>query len=167
MQYVRTGIAGPVVAWQVDSLSSAAGKGIGAQLSSMFGFRRSMPKPGSADIPAMKQIVHSALLEIASFASANSQQMWAEVFKIAIEKLSSANPEEDLPFPDFAPADVFTLETRQLMAAAQTGYVCAWAGSWNDLSFASATKRQFEALSLRLYKCLNDSFMVLANSGLE
>jgi hypothetical protein len=124
-----------------------------------------IPLPAPTVVIARERL-GKALREITDFAAADSGlSPWCETFQRAADALGAPNPAA--PYhPDILPPEGYTLEARQLLAAAVGGFVFGGMGSWNDGGPESSDARQeYEQLSTELYAAVMEGLGVAVNDG--
>ncbi len=89
---------------------------------------------------------------------------WAACFGKSLELLDSSTPAA--PFhSDMLPAEGYSLEARQVLAAATQAYVFGGMGSWNDLGFKdSQTRQEYEKVTKELYEDVKFAIVMASNS---
>ncbi len=93
-----------------------------------------------------------------------NESTWAPWFTKALQLLASSTPEVP-SHPDILPALGFSLEARQVMAAAAQAFVFAGQGSWNDLGFAKPdVNQEYQRVSKELYEALKVAVVMVPNS---
>jgi hypothetical protein len=65
---------------------------------------------------------------------------------------------------DIAPSAVVPLEAKQLLAAAEIGWVFGGMGSWNDLGFPGDEGKEYETLSDRLFDLMVEAICAATNA---
>ena len=93
-----------------------------------------------------------------------NQMNWAGWFANARDLLDSSSPMP--PYhPDLLPNSGFSLEARQVLAAAVQAYVFGGMGSWNDLGFEkSRVQQEYEAVTYALYDAVKTATVMASNS---
>jgi hypothetical protein len=89
---------------------------------------------------------------------------WADCFSKSLELLDSTNPVP--PYhADMLPDTGFSLEARQVMAAAAQAYVFGGMGSWNDMGFADKSlNEEYQKVTKELYETVKMSIVIVSNS---
>jgi hypothetical protein len=114
----------------------------------------------------LKAELDAALTRTQSFAAAKELEGFAAAFHEAGRALSSPMPLSDRFHADIAPSTL-PLEAKQLLAAAEIGWVFGGMGSWNDLGFKGEEGREYEQLSDHLFDLLIEAICVAANTSAE
>ena len=89
---------------------------------------------------------------------------WTDWFSQSLEMLDSRFPKA--PYhPDMLPDAGFSMDARQLMAAAAQAYVFGGMGSWNDMGFENPqTQKEYEEITLSLYDAVKNAIILASNS---
>jgi hypothetical protein len=89
---------------------------------------------------------------------------WVDIFTKAINLLDSENA--IAPYhPDMLPVSGFSIETRQILAAAAQAFVFGGMGSWNDLGFEKPeVQKEYEEVTKTLYQAVKMSILMASNS---
>ncbi|WDP91205.1 MAG: hypothetical protein HUN04_16485 [Desulfobacter sp.] len=115
----------------------------------------------------IKAELSSNLVEISKFARSHDLEGFANAFDKGLSALNSDKPYSDVYHKDISPDNFLDLEATQLIAASQAAWVFGGMGSWNDLGFDGKEQDVYEKLSDDLYRLLNDSYLMAANSNLN
>jgi len=113
---------------------------------------------------ALKEDLRSALARAQSFATAKHLEGFAAAFREAGKGLSSTAPLTGRFHADIAPSSSIPLEAKQLLAAAEIGWVFGGMGSWNDLGFPGDEGKEYEALSDRLFDLMVEAISTATNA---
>jgi len=110
-------------------------------------------------------LLEQSLKAIAGFAESQHLPSWAETFNKARSILDSINPIQDYYHQDLLVEKHYSLEARQLLAAAGAAWVFGGMGSWNDLVFDSENiNKTYDERSAQLYNAINQAVQAVANS---
>jgi hypothetical protein len=105
-----------------------------------------------------------ALVEAGETAAAMNERGWDEWFGQALAQLTDPNPSARF-HNDALPAG-YTLETRQLYAAAIGSWVFGGMGSWNDVMLDDPDlKRRYDQVSADLYSAILEAFEAVLDSN--
>jgi hypothetical protein len=115
---------------------------------------------------AIRAELAATLADITRFADAQQLGNFAESFRTATERLSSATPLEGGWFDKLADKDGLDLAARQLLGAAEAAWVFGAMGSWNDLSFKGELGETYNDLSNRLFTLVNEAAVGATNASL-
>jgi len=115
------------------------------------------------DLSPCKKRFESVLKQVEAFAARNDLDYFAQCFQNGLEALASDNP-MILYHEDLLPDVGFSLEAKQLIAAASAAWVFGGMGSWNDLGFDGEEQNEYERLSKELYAIINLSIERSVNS---
>ena len=107
------------------------------------------------------------LREISKFARKNELEGFAAAFDKGYVALHSENPYSHVSHKDISPENFLDLEANQLLAASQAAWVFGGMGSWNDMGFDGEDQVEYDSLSDTLYRLLNESYLMAANSKVE
>ena len=119
------------------------------------------PPPGLDRIAAA---LEAALGEIRAFAQRENCSNFLRCFDDALSALH--DPAAEIGYhKDLAPPGILVPRARSLLQAAQAAWVFGGMGSWNDMSFAGATQKEYERVSDRLFDLLNDAAQAAASSS--
>jgi len=148
--------------------SSAEDRGQSTVLSVVYSAdsvpNRSIDNPS---IDLASELLDEALRDIRAFAAEQDLSSWRETFDAAREALRADHP--TMPYHhDILPSHGYTLEARQLLAAAVTGYVFGGMGSWNDRMYYDEERAlRFSILTESLRRAVESGVMVAVNRGDE
>jgi len=106
------------------------------------------------------------LADITRFAEAQQLENFAESFRLATERLASAEPLAKGWFDKLDGKDGLDLGARQLLGAAEAAWVFGAMGSWNDLTFKGEAGEIYNEISNRLFALVNEATAAATNSGL-
>lgn len=128
-----------------------------------------VPGPFFSPTPQMNEVKDnlrravSQALEFSKRSDANLA-MWSDWFSQSLEMLDSHLPKA--PYhPDFLPGEGFSMDARQLMAAAAQAYVFGGMGSWNDMGFVNPiTQKEYEEITISLYAAVKSAIILASNS---
>ncbi|MFT3897697.1 MAG: hypothetical protein QM719_08385 [Thermomonas sp.] len=120
------------------------------------------PRP-SSDLDSLRQRLIKNLAEISAFAHHHNLEGFAKAFDAGLSNLASSSPGTGLYHNDLLTPGM-SLTATQLLSAAQSSWVFGGMGSWNDLGFEGDDQKTYEDLSEELYRLLNDSIVLAANS---
>lgn len=121
----------------------------------------------SLDGSKIKAELSENLVEISKFASEHELEGFAAAFDKGHAALESKNPYSEVYHKDISPKNFLDLEASQLLAASQAAWVFGGMGSWNDLGFDGDDQEKYEHLSDELYRLLNESYLMAANSKVD
>jgi hypothetical protein len=89
---------------------------------------------------------------------------FADCFATALRMLESTQP-VDAYSMNLLPPSGFSLEARQVLAAATQAYVFGGMGSWNDMGFSDTEKnKEYESLTKELFEAVKMSILMASNS---
>jgi len=113
----------------------------------------------------MAASLEQQLKAIAEFAGSQQHSSWANTFNNARAILNSVTPIQDYYHQDLLVEKHYSLQARQLLAAAGAAWVFGGMGSWNALAFDTAeTNKTYDDLSAQLYNIINQAVLAVANS---
>jgi hypothetical protein len=116
-----------------------------------------------ADLAHATEALLRVLRQVEAFAVAASLAVWHDWFKKAEELL--ARQDVVLPYhPDMLPAEGYSLQARQLLAAAAQAWVFGGMGSWNDLSLSGPFQAEYDTLTPVLFQSVTHAIRDAANS---
>jgi hypothetical protein len=115
------------------------------------------------DFENLKRSLSIALEQIQSYAASHRLDYFAKVFESSRSQLSAEMPKGSF-HPDLTPPGQLSLTGRQLLSAAQIGWVFGGMGSWNDSPPNDAEKDEYERVSEQLFVVLNRTYVGIANS---
>ncbi len=121
----------------------------------------------AADPDPLVQRLKTSLKAIATFARRQNLDHFADVFDAARNRLQAAVPFDNLIHADIDPGNLLTLKGRQILAAAQIGWVFGGMGSWNDVTFPGVIGAEYERLSEELFTVMTDAAIVAVNQGVR
>ena len=117
--------------------------------------KQKLPNLQVGDLSARKAKLEGVLKEIGAFALKHDLHLFATCFQNGLEALSSDDPIALTDHKDLLPGTGYTLEAKQLIAAASQAWVLGGMGSWNDLGFADQMEhKEYERLSEELYAAI-------------
>lgn len=117
------------------------------------------------DIKEISSLLQQNLQNITAFAQTQQLSNWARVFTKAASILNSVTPIQDYYHQDLLVEKHYSLQARQLLAAAGAAWVFGGMGSWNDLGFdTDETNKTYDDLSAQLYNVINKAVLAVANS---
>lgn len=117
------------------------------------------------DIKEISSLLQQNLQSITAFAQTQQLSNWAGVFTKAASILNSVTPIQDYYHQDLLVEKHYSLQARQLLAAAGAAWVFGGMGSWNDLGFdTDETNKTYDNLSAQLYNVINQAVLAVANS---
>lgn len=122
--------------------------------------------PFAPRVQMARERLGKVLREATDFAAADpGLSSWCETFRKAAAALEAPNPVA--PYhPDILPPEGYTLDARQLLAAAVGGFVFGGMGSWNDGGpESSEARQQYDRLSKKLYAAVMEGLGVAVNDG--
>ncbi|MCA6119430.1 hypothetical protein J6524_31835 [Bradyrhizobium sp. WSM 1738] len=129
---------------------------------------------GGAHIPlqprslgALRHDLSIVLAKIEAFAARQKLEHFANAFRNAADKFSSAEPLAETYHSDLAPTPAMPLEARQLLGAVLASWVFGGMGSWNDLGLDGNDQQEYMELSDELFALLNQAIAVAVNSTSE
>lgn len=112
-----------------------------------------------------KDALEAALTDIEAFAGRHDLASFQKIFSKARQALQADVPEQFYYNQQLVPNEYFPLAARQNLYAAGSAWVFGGMGSWNDLGFGTeADNAEYEALSERLYNCVNQSILAAVNA---
>jgi hypothetical protein len=129
--------------------------------------QRDMARPVAASPGEIAQRLEHQFAAIADFARGQDLGEFAAVFDAARQRLTSAAPFDNLVHADVDPGHQLSLPARQLLAAAQIGWVFGGMGSWNDRSFPGAVGERYEKLSDDLFGSLIEAVIAAVNDAVS
>ena len=111
-----------------------------------------------------RDALESVLTRVESFARSHDVEYFADVFRRALDSLTSDAAEQ--PYHrDLLPPAGYGAEARRILAACGHAWVFGGMGSWNDLGFERPEdQREYEQLSEELYAAVNRGIEESANS---
>jgi hypothetical protein len=108
--------------------------------------------------------LHEALDDAERFAREANLSDWASGFADAALRLST-EPATYSYHPDMLPRVGYGIAARQLLAAAERGWVFGGMGSWNDLGFSGPEQTaRYEAVTKALYRAVTAAIAAAVNS---
>ncbi len=111
-----------------------------------------------------KENLLASLKKITAFADSTKSENWAKVFKKAGENLYSSNPVIEYN-KDFIIVDSASLQSKQLLFAADMASVFGGMGSWNDILYPTPELEKTNTLlSSDLYDRINEAIIVAVNN---
>ncbi len=116
----------------------------------------------------VKRQFEEALEQISLFAYEQGLDHFGRIFDRANEQLNSEDPQLAEYSKDLLPPGEHLLIKRQLLTAAQTGWVFGGMGSWNDLGFDNKeTNVQYAQVSADLYSAINSAITCVVNCSFD
>ncbi len=113
-------------------------------------------------IETTKLYLKEILNDLVEFTMKNELTNWTKVFQNALNYLSIENPSE-LIEDDYLPADCYSLEAKQILAACDQAWVFGGMGSWNDVVHVHDYDL-YRRLTANLYDTLCNSIVNAINS---
>jgi len=125
----------------------------------------SVPLPDQTDL---RKRFTSTLKDIRRLAQEIEADNFEQFFDRGLRALDSADPMDHFPGDALARPMDYSLESRQLFAAAWASWVFGGMGSWNDLWIQDEQlSRRYDALSARLYDAICQSIILTVNSAAQ
>lgn len=121
------------------------------------------PRPDLPELASARQELAHALRGAIQFASEARLRIWPELLEAAYSQLQSVTPQLSYN-PDILPADGYSLEARQLLAAGDAAWVFGGMGSWNDLVFDGALKDQYRRITHELLDAVMNAIVAATNA---
>ncbi|HUT82592.1 MAG TPA: hypothetical protein VMZ29_15455 [Candidatus Bathyarchaeia archaeon] len=121
-----------------------------------------LEKISSLSLETTIRFMKITLQELIDFTSRNKLDNWTNVFQTALNKFEINNP-SDLLSDDYLPADCYSLEAKQILAACDQAWVFGGMGSWSDVVNVDDYDL-FRRLTNNLYDTLNNSIAAVINS---
>lgn len=118
------------------------------------------------DLAEVKMKLRKAITRAEGFAKRPTTNAveWAEWFSKALELLDSPAPVPPV-HADMLPEEGYSIEARQILAAATQAYVFGGMGSWNDMGFEdSNTQLEYDSVSSELYEAIKFATVVAPNA---
>jgi len=118
--------------------------------------KEKLPKLQTNSLSTYRDKLEHVLKQIEAFALRHNLEFWADYFRKGLEAMTSTAPINQTYHKDLLPNTGYSLEAKQLIAAAGQAWVFGGMGSWNDLSFDDMTEnKEYERLSEELYAAIN------------
>lgn len=118
------------------------------------------------DLAGIKMKLRKAITRAEGFAKSPKTKAadWAESFARALKLLDSPAPVPPVQ-ADMLPAEGYSLEARQVLAAATQAHVFGAMGSWNDMGFRDdKIQREYESVSSELYEAIKLATVMAPNA---
>ena len=129
----------------------------------MFSNSHTLPMPAMSMV---KNQLRKAVSQAEKFAKRSDVNIsnWANQFTNSLELLESPHPQ--IPFySDLLPNIGFSLDARQILAAAVQSYVFGGEGSWNDVGFKKPeVNKEHERITKELYAAVKFAITMASNS---
>jgi hypothetical protein len=119
----------------------------------------------SESLTTLKNDLEVVLSRSDAFATRKNLESFAKAFRSARNALVSDEPLSNAYHTDLAPTSDIPLEAKQLLAAAQIGWVFGGMGSWNDIGFEGQDQQEYVQISDDLFSLLNQAICSAVNSS--
>ena len=119
-----------------------------------------------SDLAGAKMKLRKAITRAEGFAKSPKTKAadWAEGFARALKLLDSPTPVPPV-HADMLPAEGYSLEARQILAAATQAHVFGGMGSWNDMGFRDdKLQSEYHSVSRELYEAIKLATVMAPNA---
>ncbi len=149
--------------WEVWD-QNAPGQRIWRVTYGLVGDMHASTAPAARDLDEVQRNLTTALADIFRFSQAHDTGGFSACFDTALRILETGKS-ENVYHTDLAPPGVLTDSASALLAACQKAWVFGGMGSWNDMGFEGDAQRDYERVSVNLFRTLNAAIAVSASTS--
>lgn len=121
--------------------------------------------PSTPELPMIRSELQSALQDIREFALCNDCGGFADCFAKGIAVLARSSAAQRGYHQDIAPLGCISPVAASLLDACQHAWVFGGMGSWNDMGFDGEKGKDYDRVSERLFRALNQAIAAATNDS--